>query len=47
MRVVWSRRALDHLEAVQDYIAQGSPAAAYKIALTVQSVFWPCCRITR
>ncbi len=35
MQVVWSRRALDHLEVIQDYIAQDSPAAAYKLALTV------------
>jgi len=36
MRVVWSRRALDHLEAIQDYIAQDSPAAAYQLALKVR-----------
>jgi toxin ParE1/3/4 len=27
-RVVWSRRALQDLEAIADYIAQGSPAYA-------------------
>lgn len=32
MRVVWTRAALNHLEEIQDYIAQESPAAAYRLA---------------
>lgn len=33
MRVVWTRIALAHLDEIQDYIAQDSPAAAYRVAL--------------
>ena len=33
MRVVWTRVALSQLDEVQDYIAQDSPAAAYKLAV--------------
>ncbi len=37
MRVVWTPPALTDLEEVQDYIAQDSPAAAYKVALALFS----------
>lgn len=37
MRVVWTRPALSHLEGIEDYIAQDSPAAAYRVALTLTS----------
>lgn len=33
MRVVWTRQALADLEEIQDYIAQDSPAAAYRLAI--------------
>ncbi|TCI00184.1 type II toxin-antitoxin system RelE/ParE family toxin [Roseococcus sp. SYP-B2431] len=33
MLVVWTRAALSHLEELQDYIAQESPQAAYKLAV--------------
>lgn len=33
MRVVWTAPALNHLEDIQDYIAQDSPVAAYRLAL--------------
>jgi toxin ParE1/3/4 len=33
MRVVWTRVALTHLDEIQDYIAQDSPAAAFRVAV--------------
>lgn len=33
MQVVWTTNALNHLGEIQDYIAQDSPVAAYKLAL--------------
>lgn len=33
MRVIWTTKALNHLEDIQDYIAQDSPVAAYRFAL--------------
>ena len=35
MNVVWSRRAIDHLVAIREYIAQDSPASAAKVAATI------------
>jgi len=32
MRVVWTAPALSDLEEIQDYIAQDSPTAAYRVA---------------
>lgn len=32
MRVVWTRSALLNLNEIQDYIAEESPAAAYRLA---------------
>lgn len=37
MRVVWAAPALSNLEEIQDYIAEDSPAAAYRVALTIYS----------
>jgi len=37
MRVVWTAPALSNLEEIQDYIAEHSPAAAYRVALTIYS----------
>jgi toxin ParE1/3/4 len=37
MRVVWTAPALSNLEEIQDYIAAESPAAAYRVALTLFS----------
>ncbi|HEY9011635.1 MAG TPA: type II toxin-antitoxin system RelE/ParE family toxin [Devosia sp.] len=33
MRVVWTPSALSNLDEIQDYIAQDSPAAAYRVIL--------------
>ena len=33
MRVVWTPAALSCLDEIQDYIAQDSPAAAYRVVL--------------
>ena len=35
MQVAWTRTALLHLEEIQDYVAQDSPAAAYELALAL------------
>lgn len=35
MRVAWTRIALAQLDEIQDYIAQDSPAAAYKVTAKV------------
>jgi plasmid stabilization system protein ParE len=35
MRFVWTRPALRHLDEIQDYIAQDSPAAAYEVAYSI------------
>lgn len=35
MRVVWSRRALRHLQALREYIAQDNPASAQRVAQRV------------
>jgi addiction module RelE/StbE family toxin len=35
MKVVWTRIALSQLDEIQDYIAQDSPAAAYKLAFDI------------
>ena len=32
MHIRWTRPALHHLEEIQDYIAQESPLAAYRLA---------------
>ena len=32
MRVRWTRPALNNLDEIQDYVAQDSPAAAYRLA---------------
>ena len=32
MQVVWTRPALRQLDEIQDYIAEDSPAAAYRVA---------------
>lgn len=32
MQVVWTQPALDDIEAIQDFIAQDSPAAAHELA---------------
>ena len=32
MRVAWTRVALSQLDQIQDYIAQDSPIAAYRVA---------------
>lgn len=37
MRVVWTRPALAHLDEIQDYIAQDSPSAAYRVASEIAS----------
>lgn len=31
MKVIWTLPALDHLEEIQDHIAQASPAAAHRL----------------
>ncbi len=33
MRVVWTPAALSDLDEIQDFIAQGSPASAYRVVL--------------
>lgn len=35
MRVVWTQPALDDVEAIQDFIAQASPVAAYELAVDI------------
>jgi addiction module RelE/StbE family toxin len=35
MQVAWTRTALLHLEEIQDYVAQDSPAAAYDLAIAL------------
>ena len=35
MQVAWTRTALLHLEEIQDFVAQDSPAAAYDLALAL------------
>ena len=35
MKIVWSRRAIRHLVAVRDYIAQNNPEAAAEIAAKI------------
>lgn len=35
MTVVWSRRAVGHLVALRDYIAQDNPRAANQVALRI------------
>lgn len=37
MRVVWTSAALVNLEELQDYIAQDSPVAAYRVASALTS----------
>jgi plasmid stabilization system protein ParE len=32
MRIRWTRPALHNLEEIQDYVAQDSPLAAYRLA---------------
>jgi toxin ParE1/3/4 len=31
IRVAWTRRALQHIDAIQDYIAADTPSAAYRV----------------
>lgn len=35
MNVVWSRRAIDHLVGIREYIAEDSPTSAAKVAATI------------
>ena len=35
MKVVWSRRAITHLSALRDYIAEDSPASAAEVAAKI------------
>ena len=35
MRLVWSRRAIDDLRAIQTFIEKDNPAAARKVALRI------------
>ena len=35
MKVVWSRRAISHLSALRDYIAEDSPASAAEVAAKI------------
>lgn len=35
MRIVWSRRAVRHLAAIREYIAQENPKAAEEVALRI------------
>lgn len=37
MRVTWTEPALEQLEQIQDYIAESSPAAAYRVAAEIYS----------
>jgi addiction module RelE/StbE family toxin len=37
MRVVWTPAALSDLDEIQDYIAEDSPAAAYRVILELTS----------
>lgn len=32
MRLAWTKAALSHLDEIQDYVAQDSPSAAYRLA---------------
>lgn len=36
MKIKWTPTAASHLEAIQDYIAQDNPAAAYRVAQTIR-----------
>ena len=35
MTVVWSRRAVEHLTAIRDYIAEDNPTAAQEVATRI------------
>lgn len=37
MKIIWSRRALRHLVALRDYIAEDSPREAAKVAARILS----------
>jgi len=36
MRIVWTRKALRHLAAIQDYIEQDKPHAARRVAAAIR-----------
>ena len=38
MKIIWTEPAANVLEQIQDYIAQDNPAAAYQLAIIIETV---------